>query len=422
MDRYVCIHGHFYQPPRENPWLEAIELQDSAYPYHDWNERITAECYAPNAALAHPRRRGPHRRRSSTTTRASASTSGRRCCPGSRRRRPTSTPPILEADRESRERFSGHGSAIAQAYNHMILPLANAPRQGARRCVWGIRDFEHRFGRRPEGMWLPETAVDLATLEVARRAGHPLHDPRAAPGRARARDRASATGSELHAGQHRPDARLPRARCRPGAAIAVFFYDGPISRAVAFEGLLVAAASASRTACSAASPTARDVAAARPHRHRRRDLRPPPPPRRHGARLRARRTSRRTRLARLTNYGEFLERHPPTARGRDRREHVLELRPRRRALARATAAATRAAARLEPGLARAAARGARLAARRAGPALRGSAAGSCFARPLGRARRLHRRHPRPLAGTPRALPRSATPRGRSTPAERDRAR
>ena len=85
--KYVCIHGHFYQPPRENPWLEAIELQDSAYPYHDWNERITAECYAPNAAS---RILDAQDRivRSSTTTRESASTSGRRCFPGWRTQAP----------------------------------------------------------------------------------------------------------------------------------------------------------------------------------------------------------------------------------------------------------------------------------------------------------------------------------------------
>src|SRR5579862_3092399 len=156
--KYVCVHGHFYQPPRENPSLEAIELQDSAYPYHDWNERITSECYAPNATSRLLDEHQNIRELVNNYSRISFDFG------------PTlllwmdqNAPSILESirlgDQLSIERFGGHGSAMAQAYNHMILPLAH-PRDKETQVIWGIRDFEARFGRKPEGMWLPETAVD----------------------------------------------------------------------------------------------------------------------------------------------------------------------------------------------------------------------------------------------------------------------
>ena len=169
MDRFVCIHGHFYQPPRENPWLEAVEAQESAYPYHDWNERITAECYAANA-----RARildGENRIVEIVNNYESMSFNfGPTLLSWLEVKRPDVYAAILEADRKSAERFSGHGSAIAQPYNHAILPLAD-PRDKATQVAWGVRDFERRFGRPAEGMWLPETAVDTASLEALAAAG-----------------------------------------------------------------------------------------------------------------------------------------------------------------------------------------------------------------------------------------------------------
>src|SRR5580658_3059730 len=160
--KYVCVHGHFYQPPRENPSLEAIELQDSAYPYHDWNERVTAECYAPNSAS----RLLDEQSRIADIVNNYSQISfdfGPTLLSWLETSAPRVYQAILSADRESRAVFDGHGSAISQAYNHMIMPLANS-RDKSTQVIWGIRDFEHRSARKPAGMWLPETAVDLETL------------------------------------------------------------------------------------------------------------------------------------------------------------------------------------------------------------------------------------------------------------------
>ncbi|MFC1920073.1 glycoside hydrolase, partial [Chloroflexota bacterium] len=164
MGRYVCVHGHFYQPPRENPWLESIELQDSAYPYHDWNERITAECYATNAVSRILDDEDRITELVNNYSRISFNF-GPTILSWMEIKAPDVYQAILEADRESKQRFSDHGSAIAQAYNHMIMPLANL-RDKHTQVLWGIEDFKHRFERQPEGMWLPETAVDLETLDV----------------------------------------------------------------------------------------------------------------------------------------------------------------------------------------------------------------------------------------------------------------
>ncbi|RQD83729.1 MAG: DUF3536 domain-containing protein [Methanocalculus sp. MSAO_Arc2] len=162
MSRFVCIHGHFYQPPRENPWFEKIEVQDSAYPYHDWNERITAECYAPNTAA-----RILDEDDLITTIVNNYSmisfNAGPTLLSWLERKKPDIYHAIIEADRTGSDRFGGHGPAIAQCYNHMIMPLANQ-RDKKTQVRWGIRDFSNRFGRNPEGMWLPELAVDLETL------------------------------------------------------------------------------------------------------------------------------------------------------------------------------------------------------------------------------------------------------------------
>jgi alpha-amylase/alpha-mannosidase (GH57 family) len=216
--RSICIHGHFYQPPRENAWLEAVETQDSASPYHDWNERITAECYAPNASSRILDARDLITKIVNNYSSISFNF-GPTLLSWLEERAPDTYAAIIHADRVSRERF-GHGSAIAQAYNHMIMPLAT-PRDRRTQVRWGVRDFEHRFGHRPEGMWLPETAVDIDSLEALADEG--IRFTILEPGQA-------ATPV---------DPTMPyRCNLPSGKTITVFFYNGPISRAVAFENLL----------------------------------------------------------------------------------------------------------------------------------------------------------------------------------------
>lgn len=236
MDRYICIHGHFYQPPRENPWLEAIEQQDSAAPYHDWNARITKECYWPNAHARLMDDDGWLCRAISNYARMSFNF-GPTLLSWLEAESPTTYAAILRADASSRERFGGHGSAMAQAYNHLIMPLASG-RDRRTQVRWGIRDFEHRFGRMPEGMWLPETAADVPTLEALAEAG--IRFTLLAPRQAR---RWRAIGDDewtaCPPGDGCIDPSRPYLHRLPsGREIALFFYDGPISQAVAFERLL----------------------------------------------------------------------------------------------------------------------------------------------------------------------------------------
>lgn len=234
MVKYVCIHGHFYQPPRENPWLEAIEIQDSAYPYHDWNERITAECYAPNAASRILDGYGNIIKIPNNYEDISFNF-GPTLLSWLADKAPEVYHHILLADERSRERYGGHGSALAQCYNHMIMPLANR-RDKYTQILWGIRDFQHRFRRQPEGMWLPETAVDLETLDIMAEEG--IKFTILAPRQAK-RVRPLSGGEWLDvSGEHIDPTRAYLQKLPSGRTIALFFYDGPISKAVAFEGLL----------------------------------------------------------------------------------------------------------------------------------------------------------------------------------------
>lgn len=305
MDRYICIHGHFYQPPRENPWLEAIELQDSAYPFHDWNERITAECYAPNARA---RVLDPEDRIidiSNNYSRISFNF-GPTLLAWMQEKAPAVYQAVIEADTLSHERFGGHGSALAQAYNHVILPLANE-RDKRTQVLWGIRDFETRFGRRPEGMWLAETAVDTETLEVLAEAG--LQFTVLAPSQARRARPLGGRWKDVSGGRIDPS-RAYEARLPSGRRITLFFYDGPISRAVAFEGLLrrgeyLAGRLAGAFSDSRDWPQLVHIATdgeTYGHHHGQGEM----------ALAYALRHIEEQGLARLTNYGEYLERHPPT--------------------------------------------------------------------------------------------------------------
>ncbi len=233
-NRYLCIHGHFYQPPRENPWLEAVEVQDSAHPYHDWNERIAMECYGPNTAA----RISTWDKRILDIRNNYSKISfnfGPTLLSWMEARRPLMYEDIIEADRVSvRER--GHGNALAQAYNHVIMPLATE-REKVIQTVWGLEDFRSRFGRDPEGMWLPECAVDIPTLEVL--AEHGIKFTVLAPRQAKAfRLREETSEWESAEGGSIDPTRPYVCNLPSGRQVVLFFYDGPISQAIAFEGLL----------------------------------------------------------------------------------------------------------------------------------------------------------------------------------------
>jgi alpha-amylase/alpha-mannosidase (GH57 family) len=230
--RAIVIHGHFYQPPRENPWLEAVEVQDSAAPFHDWNARVTAECYAPNTAA----RRVTDANRIHDLVNNFEKISfnvGPTLLSWLERHAREVYEAILAADRVSRAE-RGHGNALAQVYNHMIVPLAS-PRDRVTQVRWGLADFRARFGREPEGMWLPETAVDAATLEIL--ADHGVRFTILAPHQAR-RVRPIGEAAWAEVGESIDPSRPYLWRGSSGRTLALFFYDGPISRAIAFEGAL----------------------------------------------------------------------------------------------------------------------------------------------------------------------------------------
>src|SRR5690606_28972549 len=234
MEKYICIHGHFYQPPRENAWLEVIEVQDSAHPYHDWNERISAECYGPNTASRILNENGVITNIINNYSRISFNF-GPTLLSWMEENDQETYQAILEADKESIKNFNGHGSAIAQVYNHMILPLANS-RDKETQITWGIRDFEFRFNRKPEGMWLAETAVDIESLELLVK--HDIKFTILAPRQANAiRKIGGEEWTSVEA--NTVDTRRPYLCKLPsGKSIILFFYDGDVAQGVAFTGLL----------------------------------------------------------------------------------------------------------------------------------------------------------------------------------------
>jgi alpha-amylase/alpha-mannosidase (GH57 family) len=298
--RYVCVHGHFYQPPRENPWLEAIELQDSAYPFHDWNERVTAECYAPNRASRILDAGNRIAKIVNNYARISFDF-GPTLLSWLQEKAPDTYRKILVADSASAQHFGGHGSAMAQCYNHMIMPLANE-RDKYTQVYWGIEDFRHRFGRAPEGMWLPETAVDLETLDILAQLG--IRFTVLAPSQAKSMDGQDVTGQRID------PTRAYLHKLPSGRTINLFFYDGPISRSVAFEGLLKNGEHFARRLLDAFSdrrdwPQLAHIATdgeTYGHHHAYGDM----------ALAYALEHIETNALAKLTNYGEYLELHPPS--------------------------------------------------------------------------------------------------------------
>ena len=305
MEKFICIHGHFYQPPRENPWLETVELQDSAAPYHDWNERIAAECYAPNAYARVMDGNGLIERVVSNYTKISFDF-GPTLLSWMKEKAPDIHEAVVRGDKASRERFSGHGAALAQCYNHIIMPLANR-RDKYTQTVWGIRDFEFRFGRKPEGMWLPETAADDESLDVLAELGikftilSPFQASRVG----------SSDGKVWHdVNGGLVDTSVPyRVKLPSGRSIAVFFYDAGVAKAVAFERLLSNGESMARRltdAFRAESGPERLVSIATDgesygHHFSGGDM----------ALAYALRVIESEGKARLTVYGEYLEKHPP---------------------------------------------------------------------------------------------------------------
>lgn len=235
-EKFLTIHGHFYQPPRENPWLEAIELQDSALPFHDWNERICKECYNPNSVSRIVDNKNQILDIVNNYQYMSFNF-GPTLLSWMEEFAPLTYERIIKADIDSISEHSGHGNALAQVYNHMIMPLANAHDKETQ-VKWGIRDFEYRFGRKPEGIWLAETAVDDATLKVLVDNG--IKFTILSPYQAlKIRKTGDKEWQDVSWGNIDP-ARSYKYTLKGDSkkSIALFFYDGAISKSVAFDELL----------------------------------------------------------------------------------------------------------------------------------------------------------------------------------------
>jgi alpha-amylase/alpha-mannosidase (GH57 family) len=300
--RYLCIHGHFYQPPRENPWLEAVEVQDSAAPYHDWNERITRECYAPNGRARLVEGGGKIVGLINNYAWMSFNFG-----PTLLHWMEQSTPDVLdklvEGDRLSRERRGGHGNALAQVYNHIIMPLAS-PEDRRTQVQWGVADFRRRFGHDPEGMWLAETAADVPSLEALAESG--LRFTVLAPRQAK---RWRRIGEEPWQEGGIDPSRAYLCRLPSGKSIALFFYDGNVSQQVAFERLLDSGEKFLGRLLTGFDPKREHAqlmhiatdGESYGHHHAHGDM----------ALAYVLERLRQDPNIRLTNYGEFLQLHPP---------------------------------------------------------------------------------------------------------------
>jgi alpha-amylase/alpha-mannosidase (GH57 family) len=256
--KYVCIHGHFYQPPRESPWLETVEEQPSAAPMHDWNERVNAECYAPNARARILDGAGNIDRVVNNFSRISFD-AGPTLLSWMEHGDPETYAAILEADAKAIA-ARGHGTAMAQAHGHLILPFCHA-RDQRTQVRWGARDFELRFQRRPKAMWLAETAVDTPSLEALADEG--IEITVLAPNqcaRVRHRTASGVAGKWVDVSGSRVDGRRAYHVVLPsGRRMVVFFYDGPLSRAVAFERVLDDGARFAERLKGAFEPRAREA-------------------------------------------------------------------------------------------------------------------------------------------------------------------
>ncbi|MDR2527875.1 MAG: DUF3536 domain-containing protein [Synergistaceae bacterium] len=306
MARCVCIHGHFYQPPRENPWLELVEIQESAAPWHDWNDRITAECYHRNTASRILDEKGNIRKICNNYSLISFNM-GPTLLSWLKEKAPRAYRGVVDADVLGRERFSGHGTALAQVYSHMILPLANR-RDKSTQVKWGIADFKSHFGRMPEGMWLAETAVDTETLETLAENGilFTILAPKQASEVRRLNDASSVwrdvKWEKIDTGQAYL-CNLPSKK-----KIVLFFYDGALSQSIAFGGLLNDGGLYARQLIDAkpdsGSPSLSHVATdgeSYGHHHKHGDM----------ALAYCLEIIENGNEATLTIYGEFLEKNPP---------------------------------------------------------------------------------------------------------------
>ncbi len=235
--RHICIHGHFYQPSRANPWLETIEIQEDAYPYHDWNEKINEQCYSANSS-SHILDGDKKIKKIFNNYSRMSFNFGPVLLSWIKSHDIDTYRAIIDADRAARERFGGHGSAIAQIYNHIIMPLASKKDKYIQ-TLWAVKDFEANFKRKPEGIWLSETAVDNQTLEVIADFGikFTILSPNQAAAIRQISGRDSLVWTDVSDGT--VDTRMPYlCRLENGSSIVIFFYDNDISTKMSFGSLL----------------------------------------------------------------------------------------------------------------------------------------------------------------------------------------
>jgi alpha-amylase/alpha-mannosidase (GH57 family) len=231
--KHLIIHGHFYQPPRENPWTDEIDPEFSAAPFHDWNERILQECYKPNTEAVIVNSHGDIIRRVNNYEYLSFNF-GPTLFSWLRKKHRHTYEKIIDADKKSIIKNNGQGNAIAQVYNHIIMPLASE-QDKITQVKWGVKDFEFHFARKPAGMWLAETACNNETLKVLADEGikFTILDPSQAYAIRKIGSEQWVSKPELELDTSRPYRFFTNEKF-----IDVFFYNGKLAREIAFDDLI----------------------------------------------------------------------------------------------------------------------------------------------------------------------------------------